>query len=75
MQSGEYAELRAFRAVAEQGTFIGAAKQLRVTPSALSQIIRRLEDRLGTRLFNRTTRSVRLTEAGQRLHARLRPAL
>ncbi|TKI02362.1 LysR family transcriptional regulator [Martelella alba] len=75
MKSSDYTELRAFQAVAERGTFVGAAGALRITPSALSQVIRRFEDKLGTRLFQRTTRSVALTDAGQRLYARLRPAL
>lgn len=75
MKGSDYTELRAFQAIAVQGSFVGAAKQLRVSPSALSQIIRRFEAKLGTTLFHRTTRSVALTEAGQRLHARLQPAL
>ncbi|SHO56913.1 LysR family transcriptional regulator [Vibrio quintilis] len=75
MQSGEYTELKAFYAVAEEGSFSAAARQLRISASALSQIIRRLEDRMDVRLFNRTTRSVALTEAGQQFYQRIRPAL
>jgi DNA-binding transcriptional LysR family regulator len=48
--------------------------ELGLTPSALSHSVRTLENRLGVRLFNRTTRSVGLTEAGERLFARLKPA-
>ncbi|MDW6005052.1 LysR substrate-binding domain-containing protein [Vibrio mangrovi] len=75
MKNSEYAEMKAFKAVAELGSFSAAAKALRITPSALSQIIKRLEDNLGSRLFNRTTRSVVLTEIGRRFYQRLRPAL
>lgn len=56
-----------FRAVAEEHNFRAAADRLGVTRSAVSQGMRRLEDALGTALVVRTTRSVRLTEAGERL--------
>lgn len=75
MRSRDYSELRAFQAIAEHGSFAAAARQLRITPSALSQVIRRMEQTLGTRLFNRTTRSVSLTESGSRLYQRMRPAM
>ena len=52
-----------------------AARHLGVTPSAISQAISTLEDRVGAPLFSRTTRSVGLTEAGQRLLAHVRPAV
>jgi DNA-binding transcriptional LysR family regulator len=65
----------AFVAVAEQGNFSKAAEQLGLSPSSLSQIIRTFEERLGVRLIHRTTRSVSLTEAGERLLLRIRPAL
>ena len=68
-------DLRAFVAVAEQGNFSKAAEQLGLSPSSLSQIIRTFEERLGVRLIHRTTRSVSLTEAGERLLLRIRPAL
>ncbi|WP_225768356.1 LysR family transcriptional regulator [Inquilinus sp. Marseille-Q2685] len=68
-------DLRAFVAVAEQGSFSKAAERLGLSPSSLSQIIRALEERLGVRLLQRTTRSVALTEAGERLLLRIRPAL
>lgn len=75
VQGSEYAQLRAFVAVAEQMSFSRAAEQLGVTPSSLSQMIRNLEDRMGLRLFNRTTRSVAATPAGEALLLRLRPAM
>jgi DNA-binding transcriptional LysR family regulator len=75
MRGSDYAELRAFATIAEQGSFARAASQLGVSPSALSQTIRGLEERLGIRLLNRTTRSVAPSEAGARLLARLLPAL
>ncbi|MCB9649254.1 MAG: LysR family transcriptional regulator [Deltaproteobacteria bacterium] len=61
--------------VAEKRSFTGAAAALRVTPSAVSQAISALEERLQVRLVQRTTRSVRLTEEGARFVARLRPAM
>ncbi|WP_202845074.1 LysR family transcriptional regulator [Luteimonas saliphila] len=60
--------LRMFLAVAEAASFRAAADALGVTRSAVSQGIRRLEDGLGVALVQRSTRSVRLTEAGERLH-------
>jgi DNA-binding transcriptional LysR family regulator len=75
MRGTEFAELTAFAAVAEQRSFARAAAQLAIAPSTLSQTIRGLEERLGVRLLNRTTRSVALTEPGERLLAQLRPAL
>jgi DNA-binding transcriptional LysR family regulator len=75
MKRAEFAELSSFAAVAERGNFTRAAAHLGVTPSALSQTIRRLEDRVGVRLLNRTTRSVAPSEAGKRLLARLLPTL
>ncbi|MGO1070110.1 LysR family transcriptional regulator [Lysobacter sp. CA199] len=75
MRGNDYAELRAFAAIAEHGSFVRAAAHLGLSPSALSQTIRSLEERLGLRLLNRTTRSVAPSEAGARLLSRLRPAL
>jgi DNA-binding transcriptional LysR family regulator len=75
MRGHEYADLRAFVRVAEAASFARAAVQLRVSPSTLSGTIRGLEDRLGVRLLNRTTRSVALTEAGAKLLARFKPAM
>ena len=64
-----------FLTVAARGSFRGAAIELEITPSAVSHSVKTLERRLGLRLFNRTTRSVSLTEAGVRLAATLRPAM
>ncbi|BAV99661.1 LysR family transcriptional regulator [Lysobacter enzymogenes] len=75
MRGSDYAELRAFAAIAEHGSFVRAAAHLGLSPSALSQTIRTLEERLGVRLLNRTTRSVAPSEAGARLLAKLGPAL
>jgi len=67
--------LAALVVVADQRSFTRAARQLGVSPSAVSHAIRGLEDRLGVRLLARTTRSVAPTEAGDQLLARLQPAL
>jgi DNA-binding transcriptional LysR family regulator len=75
MRGSEYAELRAFVRVVAHGNFARAAAELGISASTLSQTIRELETRLGVRLLNRTTRSLSLTDAGERLHARFRPAM
>lgn len=75
MRGHEFADLRAFAIIVEQGNFSKAAAKLRITPSALSQTIRDLEERLGIRLLNRTTRSTSLTDAGARLLAGFKPAM
>ena len=67
--------LRALLCVAERRSFRAAAAELRVTPSAVSQTIRALEERLGVRLLQRTTRNVGLTEAGAHFLGQLKPAL
>jgi len=64
-----------FVAVAETEGFRAAGARLGVSHSAVSQTLRRLEERLGVALVQRSTRSVRLTEAGKRLYSSLRPAL
>lgn len=64
-----------FLAVAEARSFRAAAEHLGVTRPAVSQAIRRLEDRLGAAILQRTTRSVRLTEAGEQLYRRVAPAV
>jgi DNA-binding transcriptional LysR family regulator len=69
------AEMGAFVAVAERLSFAKAAAHLGVSRSALSETLRTLEDKLGVRLLNRTTRSVALTEAGERFLDQLRPLL
>ena len=63
-----------FLAAAEHRSFRKAATALGVTPSAISQAVRTLEARIGATLFTRTTRSVGLTEAGERFLARAKPA-
>ncbi|MDH4569096.1 LysR family transcriptional regulator [Pseudomonas sp. BN414] len=68
------ADLNIFLSIAAHLSFSRAAVELGLSPSALSHALRALEERLGVRLFNRTTRSVALTEAGERLYARIKPA-
>ena len=75
MRRDEMADLTAFLAVADARSFTLAAAKLGMSQSALSQIVRRLEERLGLRLLTRTTRSVAPTEAGSRLLQTLAPAL
>jgi len=75
MRITPYGEFSAFIAVAEQRNFTKAAKQIGISTATLSQTIRTLEERLGIRLLNRTTRSVSPTEAGETLLARLKPVL
>lgn len=75
MRGTQFAEMAAFAAVAERRSFAKAASHLGIARSTLSQNLRALEERLGVRLLNRTTRSVSLTEAGERLLARVGPAL
>lgn len=69
------AETSALVAVLEQKNFTKAAKQLGLSPARISDMVRRLEERLGVRLVERTTRSVAATAAGERLIERLRPVL
>lgn len=71
----DYAKLAAFAAVARHRNFRKAAAARGVSPSTLSLSVRTLESDLGLRLFNRSTRSVALTEAGAKLLERLDPAL
>src|SRR5688500_6911613 len=75
MRGSDFAELRALWTIAEQGSFVRASRTLRMSPSALRQTIRRLEERLGVRLLNRTTRSVAPSADGARLLARIGPAI
>jgi DNA-binding transcriptional LysR family regulator len=74
MQEPDLSDLKAFVAVAQARGFRHAALTRGVSPSSLSEAVRRLERQLGVRLRNRTTRSVTPTEAGQRLFERLAPA-
>lgn len=62
-------------AVADSGSFSRAAEALGLTPSGVSRAVARLEGRLGVRLFDRTPRSVTLTEEGRRFHAQLMPLI
>ncbi|WP_459615049.1 LysR family transcriptional regulator [Bordetella sp. 2513F-2] len=64
----QLAELEVFIAVVETGSFSAAARRLARSPSAISKLISRMEARLGTLLFERSSREVRLTEAGHTLH-------
>ncbi|OON62049.1 LysR family transcriptional regulator [Massilia sp. KIM] len=73
MRGSEFAELKAFVAVVERQSFARAAEHLGLSPSALSQTIRQLERRIGTRLLNRTTRSVAPSASGEQLYQRLAP--
>lgn len=75
MRRDEIADLAAFVVVAEERSFTRAAARLGMAQSAVSQIVRRIEERLGVRLLSRTTRSVAPTEAGERLIATLGPML
>lgn len=73
--SPDFNALAVFALVAEERSFRAAADRMGVTRSAVSQTIRKLEETLGIALVNRTTRSVALTEAGERLYAETAPAL
>jgi DNA-binding transcriptional LysR family regulator len=75
MRRADMADLTAFVVVAEAKNFTRAATKLGLSQSALSQIVRRLEERLGVPLLTRTTRSVAPTEAGERLMQALSPML
>lgn len=75
MSNENLRDLKAFVTVAAEGSFTRAAARLGVSQSALSQTLRNLEERVGIRLLNRTTRHVSPTEAGQRLLAQVAPAL
>jgi DNA-binding transcriptional LysR family regulator len=75
MRRAQFADLNAFVAVAEYASFTKAAERLGLSTAALSQAVRGLEEQLGVRLLNRTTRSVAPTDAGERLLQQLRPLL
>src|SRR3546814_16868798 len=71
----ELRHVRYFDAVAETLNFTRAAERLHVTQSTLSHPIRQLEDELGVELFDRSSKKVRMTEAGEILSSHLTPAL
>ena len=75
MHGASLAETTTFVAVVELKSFSKAAKQLGLSPPRVSEMVRNLEERLGVRLVERTTRSVAPTAAGERLLERLRPVL
>src|SRR5438874_13269746 len=74
VRQGALDGVEAFLSVAQHRSFRKAAAELGVTPSAISQAVRALEARVGAALCMRTTRSVGLTEAGERFLARAKPA-
>src|SRR5689334_3790250 len=74
VRQGALDGVEAFLSVAQHRNFRKAAADLGVTPSAISQAVRALEARIGAALFIRTTRSVGLTEAGERFISRAKPA-
>src|SRR6202000_2690813 len=74
VRKGALDGVEAFLNVAQHRNFRRAAAELGVTPSAISQAVRTLEGRVGAALFIRTTRSVVLTEAGERFLSRAKPA-
>ena len=74
MRAVDPGDLTPFLVVARHRSFSRAAVELGTSASALSHAVRALETRLGLRLFNRTTRSVALTEVGERLFGRVQPA-
>ncbi len=67
--------MRTFAAVAAQGSFTEAARRLGISTKLASKYVRQLEERLGAQFFNRTTRSVTLTETGQAYYRRCLPLL
>jgi DNA-binding transcriptional LysR family regulator len=74
VRQGALDGVEAFLSVAKHRSFRRAAAELGVTPSAISQAVRAVEARVGVALFIRTTRSVGLTEAGERFLSRAQPA-
>jgi DNA-binding transcriptional LysR family regulator len=75
MNGSPSSEMNAFVRVAERGSFAAAATDLGLTPSALSKLVTRIEDRLGVRLLARTTRKLALTAEGELFVARSREIL
>ena len=75
MKRDDLYDLAAFAVVAEKASFTRAAAELGMSQSALSHAIKSLEERMGVRLLSRTTRSVSVTDAGEKLLRSLSPAL
>ena len=75
MDKNQLDGLLALKLVADKRNFTAAAQALRVSPSAISKMIRQLETRLGVTLLTRTTRTTSLTEAGERFLSQAGPAL
>lgn len=75
MRRGDFGDIKVFVEVARRGGFRAAAEQLQQAPASVSEAIQRFEDRLGVRLFERSTRSVALTPLGEQLYARSLPAI
>lgn len=75
IRPGDFAEISAFAAVARARSFRLAAREMGLAPSTLSHAVKALEERLGARLLNRTTRAVAPTEAGLRLLDAIAPVL
>jgi DNA-binding transcriptional LysR family regulator len=74
MRRENFSDLAVFLTVAEERSFTRAAHKLGTSQSAVSQVVRRVEDSMGLKLLTRTTRNVSLTEAGEQLITTLRPA-
>ncbi|MGO1070103.1 LysR family transcriptional regulator [Lysobacter sp. CA199] len=75
MIGGLYSELEAFEAILQHGSFTAAARQLQVTPGAITRRLNTLEARLGAKLLNRSTRRLSLTESGRHYYSEVAPAL
>ena len=75
MRGRDLYQIKAFCTVVEHGSFTRAASHLGLSASALSQIVKDLEERLNLRLLNRTTRSVSLTASGRKVYDQAEPAL
>lgn len=75
MKNDQLDGLIALRLVAEKKSFTAAAQELGISPSAISQVIKQLERRIGVAMLSRTTRSTSLTEAGERFLAQAGPAI
>ncbi|MEP3654550.1 MAG: LysR family transcriptional regulator [Litorimonas sp.] len=75
MSRNNFGDIRVFVQVARMGGFRSAAKQLQQAPASVSEAVQRLEDRMGVKLFERSTRSVALTQIGEQFYARSLPAV